>query len=70
MPERRLGYSDRRGFQPPIGERRALLPERDRELQGWGFLTLILDAWLRHPGCRARLREVVGHCPVNAVNQT
>jgi hypothetical protein len=60
---RRLDYS---GFQPPISERRALLPDRGPGGSGLGLFFSSLDAERRTAGCRARLTEVVGHCPVTA----
>jgi hypothetical protein len=59
---RRPEYS---GFLPPTGERGALLPERGPGASGLGLLFIWLDADRRTAGCRARLMEVVGHCPVD-----
>jgi hypothetical protein len=48
-PYRRLEHS---GSQPPIGERAALLPERDPGASGLGLPILKLDAVLHAVGCR------------------
>jgi len=54
------------GFQPPIGERSALLPELGPGASGLGLPFIWLDADGGTAGCRARLAEVVGHCPITA----
>jgi hypothetical protein len=46
------------GFQPPIGERGALFPERSLGASGLGLLFIQLDAERRAAGCRARLTDV------------